>query len=123
MIANSGKLKSLKRIDVEKSSKVVRRDRPTRVGVGPRGRARIRSRRGPLIATRTQDKIEKDGDSRTWFDSKKIGDTNSFDFKADKHIKTLRFVLSINGKSKPAMIYLGENKERSSRTTFAVSLE
>ncbi len=37
VIADTGKLKSLKRIDVEKASKVIRRGRPARVVSGTKG--------------------------------------------------------------------------------------
>ena len=112
VIADSGKLKSLKRIDVEKASKVVRRGRPARVVRGPRGRARVRRGRRPVVVTKTQDKIEKDGDRKIWFDSKTDADIDGFDFKPDKKVETLRFALRIDGKSRPAMINLGEDKNR-----------
>ena len=123
VIADSGKLKSLKRIDVEKTSKVIRRGRPARVVRGPRGGTRVRRGRRTVVATKTQDKIEKDGDRKIWFDSKTDADIDGFDFKPDKKVETLRFALRIDGKSRPAMINLGEDKNRPSSTPFEVSLE
>ena len=50
-----------------------------------------------MVATKTQDKIEKDGDRKIWFDSKTDADIDGFDFKPDKKVKTLRFALRIDG--------------------------
>lgn len=57
----------------------------------------MRRGRGPVVATKTQDKIEKDGDRKIWFDSKTDADIDGFDFKPDKKVKTLRFALRIDG--------------------------
>ena len=121
VIADTGKLKSLKRIDVEKASKVVRRGRPARVVRGPGGRARVRRGRGPVVATKTQDKIEKDGDRKIWFDSKTNADIDGFDFKPDKNVKSLRFALRMGGESRTALIHLGKDRKRPSRTPFEVA--
>ena len=122
VIADSGKLKSLKRIDVEKTSRVVRKGRRTRVVRGPGGRARVRRGRGPVVATKTQDKIEKDGDRKILFDSKTDADIDGFDFKPDKKVETLRFALRMGGESRIGLIHLGKNRQRPTRTPFAVSL-
>jgi len=123
VIADSGKLKSLKRIDVEKASKVVRRGRPARVVRGPRGRARVRRGRGPVVVTKTQDKIEKDGDRKIWFDSKTDADIDGFDFKPDKNVETLRFALKMGGESRIGLIHLGKDNKRPTRTPFTVLLK
>ena len=83
----------------------------------------MRRGRRPVVVTKTQDKIEKDGDRKIWFDSKTDADIDGFDFKPDKKVQTLRFALRIDGKSRPAMINLGEDKNRPSGTPFEVSLE
>ncbi len=123
VIADSGKLKSLKRIDVEKASKVVRRGRPARVVRGPRGRTRVRRGRRPVVVTKTQDQIEKDGDRKIWFDSKTDADIDGFDFKPDKNVETLRFALRMGGESRIGLIHLGKDRKRPTRNPFAVSLE
>ena len=123
VIADSGKLKSLKRIDVEKASKVVRRGRPARLVRGPRGRARVRRGRGPVVVTKTQDKIEKDGDRKIWFDSKTDADIDGFDFKPDKNVETLRFALKMGGESRIGLIHLGKDRKRPTRTPFTVLLK
>ena len=123
VIADSGKLKSLKRIDVEKASQVVRKGRRTRVVRGPRGGTRVRRGRAPVVVTKTQDKIEKDGDRKIWFDSKTDADIDGFDFKPDKHVKSLRFALKIDGESRRVLINLGEDRDRPSSSPFKVELD
>ena len=122
VLADSGKIKSLKRIDVEKVSKVVRRGRAPRVAVGPRGRAHVTGGRAPVVATKKQDKIEKDGDRKIWFNSRTDGDLDGFSFKVDENVETLKLRLEVDGKAKPAMVRLGKQGKTPRKNPFQIKL-
>src|SRR5688572_31498129 len=65
IVLEGGELKSFKRIDVDEERKVIRPGAPTRVVRGPAGRVRgVRPGRAPVVAERTEDKIEQE-DERT----------------------------------------------------------
>ena len=110
--AEGGKLNSLKRIDVEAESRVLYPGRPRRVVVGPRGRARVRGGRAPVVVTREQDRIEKDGDHRIVFAARTNDDIDGFNFEVDPHVATLRFVLNIDGRAMPNVIEVGQHNQK-----------
>ena len=107
--AEGGELKSLKRIDVESESRVIYPGRPRRVVVGPRGRARVRGGRAPVVVTRDQDKIEKDGDRRIVFATRTNDDIDGFSFKIDDDVASLRFVLDVDGRPAPNIVETGKS--------------
>lgn len=121
--AETGKLKSLKRIDVESESRVLYPGRAPRVTVGPRGRVYRRGGAPPVVVTREQDKIEKDGDNRIAFNARTNDDIDGFDFKVDKNVTTLRFVLEIDGVMRPALVELGRNNAKPAGVPFVVTLK
>lgn len=121
--AEGGDLRSLKRIDVEAESRVVRAGRGPRVVVGPRGRAHVRRGRSAVVATREQDKIEKDGDHRIVFHSRTDGDIDGFDFKTGKKVSSIRFVLQVDGKSYARSVEIGQHNQKPSRVPFVVELD
>lgn len=124
VMAEDGELKSLKRIDVEAESKVVRSGRAPHVVRGPRGRVvGVRGGRAPVVVNREQDKIEKDGDKRIHFLSLNDGDIDGFDFKVDKNVTSLKFALEIDGKSAPRRIEIGKSNAKPSGDPFSVSLK
>ncbi len=124
VMSEGGELKSLKRIDVESESKVVRSGRPGHVVRGPRGRVvGVRGGRAPVVVNREQDKIEKDGDKRIHFLSVNDGDIDGFDFKVDKNVMSLKFALEIDGKPAPKRIEIGNSNSKPSGDPFSVSLK
>jgi len=120
--ADGGKLKSLKRIDVESESRVLYPGRAPHIAVGPRGRVYRRGGAPPVVATRMQDKIEKDGDNRIVFNARTNDDIDGFDFKVDERVTALRFVLEVDGVMRPALVELGRNNAKPAGVPFVVKL-
>src|SRR5687768_5844447 len=110
--ADGGKLKSLKRIDVEKERRVLYPGRAPHVVYGPRGRAHVRGGRAPVVVERSQDKIEKDGDYRIAFSAVTNNDIDGFDFNVDDQVTSLRFVLEIDGAPRPAHVEVGRENRK-----------
>ncbi len=124
VLSEGGELKSLKRIDVESESRVVRSGRAPHVVRGPRGRViGVGGGRAPVVVTKEQDKIEKDGDHRIHFFSTNDGDIDGFDFKVDKNVASLKFALEIDGKPAPRRIEVGKSNAKVSGVPFTVSLK
>jgi hypothetical protein len=123
VVAEGGELKSLKRIDVESESRIVYPGRAPRVAVGPRGRVYTRGGRPPVVATREQDKIEKDGDNKIRFLALTDYDIDGFNFKVDKKVTALRFALEIDGKTNPQLVEVGKNNRKAPNIPFTVSLK
>ena len=104
--ADAGKLKSLKRVDVESESRVLYPGRGPHVVRGPLGRPHVAPGRAPVVVTKDQDKIDKDGDQAIrWFT--RTDDVDGFDFKVDNEVKELRFLLSIEGTPRPMLVQVG----------------
>lgn len=120
--AEGGELKSLKRIDVEEESRVVAAGRPGHAWRGPRGRLHVRPGRGPVVAERVQDKIEKDGDRRIYWISRTDADIDGFDFKIDQDVTHLRFTLEMDGESRAALVEIGRANGRPEHNPFGVDL-
>jgi hypothetical protein len=118
--ATGGKLKSLKRIDVETERKVLYPGRAPHVWVGPRGRVHGRGGRAPVVAERKQDRIEKDGDYRIVFAAKTDNDIDGFDFKPETQVTSLRFVLEIDGRRMPQLLEIGRNNVKAQRLPLEV---
>ena len=120
--AEGGKLKSLKRVDVETERKVLYPGRPGHLYVGPRGHLRTTPGRAPVVVSRDQDKIEKDGDSRIVFTARTDDDIDGFDFKTDDKVITLRFQLQIDGKPLPGLVEIGRNNQKATGLPLVVQL-
>lgn len=124
VMAQGGKLKSLKRIDVESDSKVIAPGQAPQVVRGARGRVvGVRGGRAPVVVNREQDKIEKDGDQRIHFTSINNGDIDGFDFKVDKNVTSLKFALEIDGRPAPRRIEIGNSNAKPPGDPFSVSLK
>ena len=124
VMSEGGELKSLKRIDVESESRVVRSGRAPHVVRGPRGRViGVGGGRAPVVVNREQDKIEKDADHRIHFLSSNDGDIDGFDFKVDRNVISLKFALEIDGKPAPRRIEVGKSNAKPSGDPFVVSLK
>ena len=120
--AEGGEVKSLKRIDVESESKVLYPGRAPRVAVGPRGRVYRRGGRAPVVTTREQDKIEKDGNNRIVFNARTNDDLDGFDFKVDKKVTSLRFVLEIDNNFRPQLVATGKSNAPPPTVPFTLKL-
>ena len=117
-----GKLKSLKRIDVESERKVLYPGRAPAVWVGPRGRVHARGGRAPVVVENKQDKIDKDGDYRIVFTARTNNDIDGFDFKLGDGVTSLRFVLDIDGRSMPRLVEIGAGNVKALRLPLIVTL-
>jgi hypothetical protein len=123
VVAEGGELKSLKRIDVESERRVLYPGRAPRVVYGPRGRGHVRGGRAPVVVSREQDKIEKDGDNKILFLARTNDDIDGFDFKVDKNVRLLRFVLEIAGQPRPQNVEIGKNNVKATNIPLVVRLE
>jgi len=123
VVAEGGELKSLKRIDVETERRILYPGRAPRVVYGPRGRPHVRRGRAPVVVEREQDKIEKDGNNRIVFLARTNDDIDGFDFKVDEKVKTLRFLLEIDGKLLPQHIEVGKNNQKAPSLPLVVELD
>jgi hypothetical protein len=121
--ATGGKLKSLKRIDVESERKVLYPGRAPHVVVGPRGRVRgVRGGRAPVVATREQDHIKMDGNDRILFNARTDNDIDGFDFKVDD-VERLQFNLGIDGRPARNLVEVGSNNEKPGQLPLVVMLK
>ena len=120
--AEGGKVRSLKRIDVETERRVIRPGHAPRVAIGPRGRVYRRGGSPPVVATREQDHIEKDGDYRIRFNARTDDDIDGFDFKVDERVTALRFNLEINGKALARQVEVGKENQHPPNVPFEVRL-
>lgn len=123
VVADEGDLKSLKRIDVESESRVLYPGRARHVVVGPRGRARVVRGRAPVVVTKDQDKIEKEGDNRIIFNAVTNNDIDGFDFSVEEKTSELRFALQIDGKPTPNLVEVGKNNEKPRDLPLVVHLK
>lgn len=123
VVAEGGELKSLKRVDVEDERRVLYPGRAPRVVYGPRGRAHVRRGRGPVVVEREQDKVEKDGDHRIVFFARTDDDIDGFNFKVDEKVRSLRFVLEIDGRQMPQRVEVGRNNQKAQSLPLTVRLQ
>ena len=123
IIAEGGKLESLKRIDVENERRVLYPGRAPRVFYGPRGRPHLRGGRAPVVVERHQDRIEKDGDNRIIFLARTNDDIDGFDFKVSEKVTSLRFTLEIDGQSLPRQVEVGKENRKVPAIPFVVHLD
>ena len=122
VVAEGGDLHDLKRIDIETERKVLYPGRAPHVVVGPRGRARVGGGRGPVVVERDQDVIKKDGDHTIVFAARTGSDIDGFDFKIDKKVTSLRFVLDIEGRQMPQRVEVGRNNKKLPALPFVVKI-
>jgi len=123
VIADGGKLSNLNRVDVERESKIVRTGSRRVVVRGPRGRVHTESRPTTAVVTKEQDKIEKDGDRAIRFRAKTDADIDGFDFKADRNVSALRFVLEIEGQSRAIDVEVGRGNAKIPANPFTVNVK
>ncbi|MBI1875506.1 MAG: hypothetical protein HYS05_16690 [Acidobacteria bacterium] len=122
VVADTGEIESLKRIDVDAERKVIHPGRPGHLTVGPRGRVRRVGGRRAVVAMRDEDHINMDGRRTIRFQARTDDDIDGFDFKTTGDVKVLRFVLEIDGKPRAASVEVGRNNEHPANNPFVVNL-
>ena len=110
--AEGGELKNLKRIDVETERRVLYPGRP----------ARGRPGQTAVVVSKEQDHFEKDGDARIVFAALTDDDIDGFDFKVDKDVTLLRFVLNVEGRERPGSVEIGANNTKINNLPLIVRL-
>jgi len=109
IVLEGGEIKSFKRIDVDEERKVIRPGAPTRVVRGPAGRVRgVRPGRAPVVAERTEDKIEQEDEKTLLWLTKTNDDVDGIDFKVSESTIVIRFNLMIDGEAKPSEVEVGK---------------
>jgi len=108
VLALGGKIFDLNRIDVEVERKVIRPGLPPRVVRGPRGRAHVVRGRPPVVKTRAEDHIRMENEQKIVFSCFTDDDVDGFNFRVGPGAETLRFLLEIDGKSKPEYVEVGK---------------
>lgn len=122
--AEGGKLRSLDKVDVEKEKRVVAPARPGDTWVGPRGRVHHRPGRGPVVATREVDRIEKEeGDFRIVWTSKAAADLDGFDFEVEDKVAALHFLLQVDGQKRPRAVHVGGAGKEPATVPFTIRLK
>ena len=122
VVAEGGELHDLKRIDLDEERKVLYPGRAPHVRVGPHGRSHVGGGRAPVVVERKQDRIEKDGDHRIVFAAITSNDIDGFNFKVDKKVTTLRFILEINGRQMPQKVEFGKDNQKPSALPLVVQI-
>jgi hypothetical protein len=118
-----GQFSSFRRVDVDTERRVIRPARPPRVVRGPRGRVRgTTGGRAPVVATREEDKIEQENERLIRFSARTNDDIDGFDFKLDDGVRTLRFVLEIDGVPRPAEVEVGRQNFQPAENPVVVRL-
>ena len=108
VIIEGGQIASFKRIDVDEERKVIRPGYAPRVVRGPAGRVRgVRPGRAPVVAERTEDKIEQEDERTLQWMTRTDDDIDGIDFKVTDETVVIRFNLLIDGEAKPAEVEVG----------------
>lgn len=109
IVLEGGEIKSFKRIDVDEERKVIRPGHAPRVVRGPAGRVRgVRPGRAPVVAERTEDKIEQEDERTLLWLTRTNDDIDGVDFKVTESTVVIRFNLMIDGEAKPAEVEVGK---------------
>lgn len=118
-----GVLTDLKGIDVDTERKVVAPGRPARVVRGPRGRiVDVRPGRAPVVAQRVEDHITREDANTIRFRTRTDDDIDGFDFKVGPNVERIRFVLEIDGTSRPVDVHIGRHNAHPADNPFVVPL-
>jgi hypothetical protein len=121
--ADGGELYDLKRIDVDEERRVIAPGRPARVVRGPRGRVvGVRPGRGAVVAERTEDHIAREDAATIVYSTKTDDDIDGFDFKVRGGGERVRFVLKIDGASRPVDVHIGRGNTHPVDDPFVVVL-
>jgi hypothetical protein len=118
-----GEIRSFKRIDVDTERTVLAPGRPGRVVRGPGGRVRGRTAgRPPVVASRDEDKIEKENERVIRFLTRTDDDLDGLDFRVTDSTAVIRFVLEIDEKPRPAEVEVGRNNFKPNESPVVVRL-
>ena len=109
VVVEGGAIASFKRIDVDEERKVIRPGTGPTVVRGPRGRVRsVRAGRAPVVAERTEDRIEQEDERTLQWLTQTDDDVDGIDFKVTGPTDAIRFNLMIDGEPKPAEVEVGK---------------
>ena len=109
VVVEGGQIASFKRVDVDEERKVIRPGYAPRVVRGPAGRVRgVRPGRAPVVAERTEDKIEQENETTLQWLTRTDDDIDGIDFKVTEPTVVIRFNLLIDGAAKPAEVEVGK---------------
>lgn len=109
VVVEGGQIASFKRVDVDEERKVIRPGSAPRVVRGPAGRVRgVRPGRAPVVAERTEDKIEQEDEHTLQWLTRTDDDVDGLDFKVTAPTVVIRFNLLIDGEAKPAEVEVGK---------------
>lgn len=118
-----GAIDDFKGIDVDVERRIIAPGRPARVVRGPRGRiVNVRPGRAPVVATRAEDHITQEDGNTIRFRTRTDDDIDGFDFKARGGAERIRFVLEIDGRSRPVDIHIGRHNAHPADNPFVVPL-
>jgi hypothetical protein len=124
IVLEGGDIKSFKRIDVDEERKVIRPGAPPRVVRGPAGRVRsVRPGRAPVVAERTEDKIEQEDERTLRWMTRTDDDVDGIDFKVTESTVMIRFNLMINGEARPAEVEVGKENFKPNENPVRVRLK
>ena len=124
IILEGGEIKSFKRIDVDEERKVIRPGYSPRVVRGPAGRVRgVRPGRAPVVAERTEDKIEQEDERTLLWLTRTNDDIDGVDFKVTESTVVIRFNLMIDGEAKPAEVEVGKENFKPHENPVRVRLK
>ena len=124
IVLEGGEIKSFKRIDVDEERKVIRPGSATRVVRGPAGRVRgVRPGRAPVVAERTEDKIEQEDERTLLWLTRTNDDIDGVDFKVSESTVVIRFNLMIDGEAKPAEVEVGKENFKPNENPVRVRLK
>lgn len=109
MVVEGGEVATFKRIDVDEERRVIRPGTSATVVRGARGRVRaVRPGRAPVVAERTEDKMEQEDERTLQWQTKSNDDVDGIDFKVSDATVVIRFMLMIDGEPKPAEVEVGK---------------
>jgi len=109
VVVEGGQIASFKRIDVDEERKLIRPGSAPRVVRGPAGRVRgVRPGRAPVVAERTEDKIEQEDEHTLQWMTRTDDDIDGIDFKVTESTVVIRFNMLIDGEAKPAEVEIGK---------------
>jgi hypothetical protein len=118
-----GEINSLKRIDVDAEREVIAPGRRARVVRGPRGRVRgVAPGRGPVVATRVEDKIEQETEHLLRFATRTDDDIDGFDFKVTDKTDVIRFVFQIDDRPRAGEVEVGASNFKPGEDPLVVRL-
>jgi hypothetical protein len=124
IVIEGGELRDFKRVDVDQERKVLAPGRPARVVRGPRGRVvGVQGGRGPIVATRTEDRIQQESERLIVFNTATDDDLDGLDFKVTAATTVIRLNLEIDGKPHPAEVEVGRNNFKPNENPVVIRLK